>query len=183
MLDERTQINDRLGRWLNKRGDKSSVLVYPKRQFGFVADRLSGINGIAYISIESSADCARYWMEEEKHDNDNDHYLRSSENVLNIEFDDLTSDREYKGHIFKAITQEQADIIVGFIEGHLGDDIIVHCKAGSSRSQAVFRFIMDMYPDIYEPCDENRNNPCECPNVEVVVKLKRSFYRKHNYLM
>ena len=112
-------------------------------------------------------------------DYDNEHYLEDGPDVFNVNFDDLREDRKYKGHVFRTITQEQADDMVDFIEKNLGKHFIVHCKAGASRSQAVHRFILDMYPDQYEKCPENLENPCETPNMEVVRKLKIAWRNRH----
>lgn len=56
------------------------------------------------------------------------------------------------------------------------DDIIVHCSAGISRSQAVVRYIYDCYPEINWHTREA--NPCITPNQHIVLMLKRVFYIK-----
>jgi hypothetical protein len=56
------------------------------------------------------------------------------------------------------------------------DDIIVHCGAGISRSQAVVRYILDSYPEINWHTRES--NPCIVPNMHIVLMLKRVFYIK-----
>lgn len=133
-------------------------------------------SGWAYISISATPDCAKYWLKDET---ESEHFLEDGENVLNLEFDDLSQDFEYQGHVFKTITDEQAKRIVDFIEGHLEMNILIHCKAGKSRSQGVWRFIIDMFPDYYSECEENKQNPCLTPNMEVVRKLKRAYYEKY----
>jgi protein-tyrosine phosphatase len=159
---------------------KRNVLVFSKSDFKKVADKvLQEIpDQVAFISIEGTPDCIKYWLESEKGDFDNDHYLSPGPHTLNLEFDDLTEDQEYKGHLFKTITQEQADQIVEFVEKNLDRNIIIHCKAGKSRSQAVARFILDFYSDSFTMCEENRNNPCISPNIEVISKLKKAIWRK-----
>lgn len=168
-------------RWKLTRGfrGKRNVLVIPKVALRDVHELLKGDDKVAYISIEATPACAKYWLEDEKGYTDNDHVLESSPTVFNTEFDDIERDTLYKGHVFKTISQDQADEMVDFIENNLDKDIIVHCKAGRSRSQGVARFILDMYPDYYQECFINQENPCDSPNMEVVRKLKRSYYKKH----
>ena len=164
--------------WYNEESSKSNILVFSKPEFREISEYISGKENIAVISIESTPECARYWLEEEKEDYDNQHILESSERVLNIEFDDLTEDREYNGHLFRAIDIRQARIMVDFIDRNIGKHFIIHCKAGMSRSQAVGRFILDMYPDYYALSQYNRKNPCQTPNYEVFSKLKAAWREK-----
>lgn len=58
------------------------------------------------------------------------------------------------------------------------DDIIVHCSAGISRSQAVVRYILDCYPDIQWHTREA--NPCIAPNQHIVLMLKRVYRLKEH---
>ena len=136
----------------------------------------------AFISITSTPECAKYYLTkvyDEDPTEDNSHYLPEGPRVCNVEFDDLNQDIEWEGHLFKTITEEQADKIVEFIESNLGRNFLIHCRAGASRSQGVWRFIMDMYPENYKECTDNLSNPCLSPNIEVVAKLKRAYYKKH----
>jgi predicted protein tyrosine phosphatase len=153
---------------------KKSVLVVPKTKFKETVEKYGNSN-VAYISIEATEECRKYYLEEEKEDFDNEHILNSSDNVLNLEFDDITSDHIYKGHLFKAISEKQAEEIVEFIERNLGKMFIVHCKAGRSRSQAVGRFIVDFY-------DYDEEEPLlSTPNITVLGELKRAYYKIHGY--
>lgn len=165
---------------------KANVIVFSKHDFvSSVGDIIKKFPfSTAFISIECTEECSKYWMEEERDISDNEHFLESSYNILNIDFDDLDDDKEYQTKNgnkvkFRTINEKQADEIVDFIESNMGKDIFIHCRAGSSRSQAVYRFIMDMYPEVYGECIENRDNPCMSPNMKVVSELKRSYYRKH----
>lgn len=155
---------------------KSLVKVVSKPEFPETVKAYGVGPEIAYISIEATPECAKYYLEVEKEDFDNNHYLPSGPNVLNLEFDDIQEDIVWKGHEFKTISQEQAAQVVEFIESHLGKTIIVHCKAGMSRSQGVARFILDTWPDLYE---QDQSNPCLRPNQEVVRKLKRYYIEKY----
>ena len=155
---------------------KFLIKVVSKPEFPETVEKFGTGQDIAYISIEATPDCAKYYLEVEKEDFDNDHFLPPGPNVLNLEFDDTTKDFLWHGHQIKTISGKQAKVIVDFIEGHLGKTIIVHCKAGMSRSQGVARFVLDTWPDLYE---QDQSNPCLRPNPEVVRKLKRYYIEKH----
>jgi hypothetical protein len=163
---------------LSKNTRKKNALVFSKPGFKKVADFLKDRDDIAFISIESTEECARYWLEQEKGDYDNEHYLPGGPRVLNLEFDDLMSDREYQGHIFRSISGEQAREIVDFIDKNFGRHFIIHCKSGVSRSQGVFRYILDTFPEFYEETEYNQDNPCITPNYTVVTSLKSAYREK-----
>ena len=178
---------DRILSWLKREKKKANVLVFPKSLFPHVVEMLKGQSGIAYISIENTPECAKYYNEAELGDFENSHYLPSGPGVLNLNFDDVgrkngdPDTKNWNGHVFRSINEEEADQAVEFIENHLGEQFIVHCKAGVSRSQAFARFILDCYPEYYETCPENEENPCYTPNVDVLSKLKRAYYRIHGF--
>lgn len=96
----------------------------------------------AFISIIGTEACNKYYLEEDvKHWFDNSHT-----NVLNLEFDDIAYDTiDWKGHTFSGMTDEQAKQTVEFINKNSDKNFIIHCRAGFSRSQAVGRFINDIY--------------------------------------
>jgi predicted protein tyrosine phosphatase len=66
---------------------------------------------------------------------------------IQLMFDDV--DNDYAPKNLKAITDKQADIIVGFVQRihQLPVDItlIVHCFAGVSRSAGVGKFVNDIF--------------------------------------
>ena len=68
---------------------------------------------IAFISIVGSKECQEYYLgEEETH-----YFSQSHPTVLNLAFDDLACDsREWKGHVFYGLREEQAEEIVEFIK-------------------------------------------------------------------
>lgn len=108
------------------------------------------------------------------------HYLKPSENVLDVEWDDITSDEEtflgtdidgYDQVTAYGITPDTARQVVDFIEKHRGMDFVVHCNAGKSRSQAVIRYITEFYP---EHSETNPDNPCLYPNVHTYTALKNA---------
>lgn len=132
-------------------------------------------NNLAFISIVGTDECQKYYLEEEEK-----HWFSSNhKNVLNLEFDDISEDIVYKGHLFRTINETQCDNIIDFITNNLEKDFIIHCRAGKSRSQAIFRFMADCFP-LYFHIDESalKNNPCLTPNFGVLSKLKHKFVEK-----
>ena len=134
----------------------------------------------AFISIIGSNDSQKYYLEDDER-----HWFKiNHENVLNVEFDDIEEDELlYKGVNFKGITNEQSEQIVDFIEKNKGKNFFLHCRAGRSRSAAICRYILDMYGEEYgynekESC--RKENPCMTPNINVLTKLKRTYYKKFN---
>ena len=89
------------------------------------------------------------------------------ENVLNVEFDDVSE----KDPNF--IDKETSKNIVEFIDKNISCNIYIHCDAGKSRSQAVARYIMDVYPHNWKTRVEN---PCITPNIDIVCALKIVMY-------
>lgn len=157
-----------------------TVKVYSKEDFKKHLEAIRNDSQVAVISIECTPDCVKYYLEDEKEDFDNTHLLESSDRVLNLEFDDVKGpgNMYYKGHWMKAITGGQAREIIVFMEDNSDKDIVIHCKAGKSRSKAVGRFILDCYGDKYK--DGNPDNPIgpDC-NVDVLTKLKDKFYERN----
>lgn len=128
-------------------------------------------NGDAFISIIGTPECLEYWLDEK----DTTHYFKENHsNVLNLEFDDIPSDEiEYKGHIFKGFSMEQAKMTYDFIEANKGKNFYLHCRAGKSRSLAIGVYIKNFYPDIYT---EDYDTLMEGFNWDVYRKLSRTFY-------
>ena len=107
-------------------------------------------------------------------------FAKNHENVLNVEFDDITQDEQYisdpgMGFTAYGLDLKTARNIVNFIDSHVGMNFMVHCRAGKSRSQAVTRFITDFYEGYKET---NPDNPCMFPNVHTLHKLKQARYEK-----
>lgn len=138
----------------------------------------------AFISVIGTPDCLKYWLDEEK----TKHWFdKNHTNVLNLEFDDLNEDKEWDGHLFKAMTDEQADQIVEFAENIIRDakllgdsfkrNFYIHCRAGVSRSAAISRFLKDVYRDYFT--SEFDSIP-ETWNSSVYRKLINAYERKHN---
>lgn len=118
------------------------------------------------------------------------HIFKSKDNVINLDFyditdynllyaygDDITESEVKYANSIKGLTDKQANELFNFIEHNIGKDFYIHCSAGVSRSQGVVRFILDCYSDIYN--EINSNNPCEFPNIHVVSLLKKRFRKKY----
>lgn len=97
---------------------------------------------------------------------ESEHYFQDSQQVLNIDFWDV-NDYEVEG--VKGLTDEQAETIHDFISNNIGKDFYIHCRAGVSRSQAVGRFLSDIYG--YEVVSVANNGAF--PNQHVLSLLKR----------
>ena len=162
--------------WKEHRNDNSKRNTFAVNRYIFpeIVDMLSDCKDIAFISISETKDCIAY----NKFD-DYEHYLKDSDNVLNIDFDDLERDFYFESYHFKAITDEQARQIYDFSMRHFDKHIICHCRAGKSRSAAISEFLLQMFPDNYEECEANRLNVNKTPNGEVLRKLKRIYYEQN----
>lgn len=134
---------------------------------------------MAFISIIGTPECLNYYLDE----GDTRHYFKDHKNVLNLEFDDIGDDVLYNGHLFKTITMEQAEKTVNFIEEMIGngvDAIEGHCRAGMSRSRAVFEFIYRFCREHDIPLDyEDRNDYTTMYNHGVLSRLNHAYWKKH----
>lgn len=129
---------------------------------------------VAVISILNGKDCGVP---------NEEHLLKSSEQVLNLDFDDscpndfgLPDDYENIRYTeettLEFFTEFQARELIDFVENNLGRDFYIHCSAGVSRSQAVVKFIQNNYSDRIE-WQLNPNNPVLFPNWFVYQKLNK----------
>lgn len=138
-------------------------------------------NDVAIISINDGKDNLK--------ETDEYHICQTSENVLNLNFDDadpiangldsnITS-YEYKGKTIEFFTDEQAYEAIYFIENNINKSIFsnihffIHCSAGISRSQAFVKYIKNIYNKIN--WETNPNNPCLHPNGFVYQKLMNAY--------
>ena len=175
MIEEITQ------QWLNiinNNNEQHYCIVVSRDDFPYIADKCKDRNDVAFISIEASPTCAQHYLKDKIY-----HHLKSDKyNVLNISFDDISEDkvcRDTNGEEYKiyTINEAQADVAYRFIKNNIGKHFIIHCRAGKSRSQAFYRFILDCFNEDYKECIINKYNPCKTPNIEVLCKLKRQFYK------
>lgn len=108
-----------------------NVYIFSQRQFnsvmkdmGWNDNTIDYIDDTAIISICNTNGSMVHWF------NDNHN------NVLNLDFDDVTFTDEEAGSY--ALTGSQASMIVDFFEQHTdAKNMVVHCEAGISRSAAV----------------------------------------------
>ena len=134
----------------------------------------------AFIQIIGTPDCLKNYLIE-----DTIHYFSNcdADNVLNLAFDDINDEEFfYKGVNFKGLSDEQAEQIVDFIEKHKGKDFYISCHAGRSRSVGVARYLLDIYGEEYgyfEKESTKKGNPILTPNIFVLTKLKRIYYKKY----
>ena len=148
------------------------------KKMGLTDDNVENSN-MAFISIIGTPECLTYYLDE----GDTKHYFKDHNNVLNLDFDDIGDDVMFNGHHFKTISIEQAEKTVDFIERMIskGVDIIEgHCRAGYSRSRAIFEFI-------YRYCNENgievdysdRKDYTTMLNYGVLNRLMHAYWKKH----
>lgn len=148
------------------------------KEDGLNDENVEDKKGKAFIDIIGTEECRKYYLMEEMQ-----HYFNNFSNVLNLEFDDLSQDVEYDGHIFKAMTMEQAEKTVDFIEKMINDGVMyfrICCRAGYSRSRAIGEFI-------YRYCVEHhieveytdRNDYSTFLNQGVLRRLNNAYWKKH----
>lgn len=124
---------------------------------GITDETVESITDKAFVSIIGTEECRKHWMRDER-----GHWFKQNHpNVINLEFDDITKDIKYQGHLFKAMRKRQANHLYRFIKKNIGKEFIIHCYAGISRSQAVRSFIVQMY-DGYEENDIKDITPNMC---------------------
>lgn len=102
-------------------------------------------------------------------------FKKDHKNVLNLVFDDVNDDKEWKK--CKVFNEEIANKIIDFLETTNTNDcqFIIHCAAGVSRSGAVGEFVSDFIKMKYS--DFKRKNPHICPN-KTVSRILRKVYRE-----
>lgn len=134
---------------------------------------------MAFISIIGTEECLKYYLDE----SNTRHYFKDHPNVLNLDFDDISTDVNYDGHIFRTMSMEQAEKTVDFIEKiiHSGVECIEgHCRAGMSRSRAIFEFIYRLCNDKgIEVEYEDRNDYTTILNQGVLRRLNHAYWKRH----
>lgn len=164
------------------------VNVYPQDGFdekmyrlGIFTDNVEEVKDKAFISIIGTKECREYYLDEGYIE----HWFKhNTDNVINLDFDDIDGESvEWKGHTFYGISEEQTKELYDFIDKNIGKDFYIHCRAGKSRSQAIFAYIVNMYGEEYgysKKYSGLKENPCITPNMRVLTMLKREYYKKHN---
>lgn len=134
---------------------------------------------MAFISIIGTPECLEYYLDE----GDTKHYFNDKHNnVLNLDFDDISTDVKYDGHIFKTMTMEQAEKAVDFIENMVNDDkaiLYIHCRAGMSRSRAFGEFVYRTFVKDFDIEYEDRNDYTTLLNQGVLRRLNHAYWKKH----
>lgn len=142
------------------------------KQMGLNDSNVENSN-MAFISIIGTEECIKHYIGE-----DDKHYFKDHYNVLNLDFDDCGEcDIMYNGHHFKTMNMEQAERTVDFIEKMIDKGVSViegHCKAGYSRSRAIFEFI-------YRYCKENDIDVEYTDRVEYMAHLSDGVLRRLNH--
>jgi len=123
------------------------------------------------INIDCDDVSPEMWWDKDYYDEALDNYNNGiSDDYFNCEY---FINSEVNLH---AMDYNDAKRLVEFIDDRIrnyGDNIFVHCAAGTSRSQAIVRYILDTYPDIEWKTRDS--NPCITPNIHIVRMLKRMY--------
>lgn len=115
-----------------------------------------------FISITNGNGEIEHWFKE------------NHKNVINLDFDDTSSDNEE----LRTISDKQAESLMFFIDGNLSKntedvDVYIHCLAGMSRSRAVAEYIKRYYDVVYDK--RERDLYYNYLNHEVLNRLERKY--------
>jgi hypothetical protein len=140
---------------------------------------VDNLKDTAFISIIGTKECLDYYLDE----GDTKHYFKNfHENVLNLDFDDISTDVKYDGHIFKTMSMEQAEKAVNFIEDMINGGrttFYIHCRAGMSRSRAFAEFIYRNFGEDFNIEYDERNDYTTILNQGVLRRLNHAYWKKH----
>lgn len=106
-----------------------------------------------------------------------EHWFKENhKNVINLDFDDTSSDNEE----LRTISDKQAESLMFFIDINLSKskedvDVYIHCLAGMSRSRAVAEYIKRRYDVVYDK--RERDLYYNYLNHEVLNRLERKYRR------
>ena len=92
---------------------------------------------------------------------------------LRQDYDDVTSLVGVPHIMCTLFSRAQAHELLRYIEGHPGEDFIVHCDAGMSRSVAIAAFMAAFYG--YKPVF-NVTGHDNFRNIRVFNELRRAWY-------
>lgn len=118
--------------------------------------------GSIFISITNRNGEMEHWFKE------------NHKNVINLDFDDASSDNEE----LRTISDKQAESLMFFIDDNLSKntedvDVYIHCLAGMSRSRAVAEYINRHYDVVYDK--RERDLYYNYLNHEVLNRLERKY--------
>jgi len=150
------------------------------RDWGLNSQNVENAKDTAFISIIGTKECLEYYLDE----GDTKHYfMNNNKNVLNLDFDDTSTDVNYDGHIFKTMSMKQAEQAVDFIEDMVNDGrttFYIHCRAGMSRSRAFAEFIYTYCQEHNIDVEyEDRNDYTTILNQGVLRRLNHAYWKKH----
>ena len=81
-----------INNWIENRNNDEykSIIVTNKFRFPEIVEQTRHLDDVAYISISATEDCVKgFFLGDEK---EMEHYLPDANNVLNLNFDDITED-------------------------------------------------------------------------------------------
>ena len=149
------------------------------KDLGLNNQNVNNLKDTAFISIIGTKECLEYYLDE----GETKHFFMSNhENVLNLDFDDISTDVKYDGHIFKTMSMEQAEKAVNFIEDMVNGGrttFYIHCRAGMSRSRAFGEFIYRTFGENFDIEYEDRNGYTTILNQGVLRRLNHAYWKKH----
>jgi hypothetical protein len=149
------------------------------KDWGLNSQNVENTKDTAFISIIGTKECLEYYLDEA----DTKHYfMNNSKNVLNLDFDDVSTDVIYDGHTFKTMSMKQAEKAVDFIEDMVNDGrttFYIHCRAGMSRSRAFGEFIYRTFGNDFDIEYEDRNDYTTILNQGVLRRLNHAYWKKH----
>lgn len=139
----------------------------------------------AFISIIGTPEVLEYYLKEPY----TEHWFKKNHsNVINLEFDDCSEDKEHKYtngygeevtiHAY-TMNEKQAEELYDFIEKNKGKTFIIHCRAGLSRSIGVGKYILG-FIDGYENCKgKGHIDRITSYNSNTSSMLAKVWYKKH----
>lgn len=116
-----------------------------------------------------------FWWKKDHYDEALKLYLDGEVEKSNKFFNYYDTDNAGRSIDLRLLNYEQAFLLASWINvqilnGH--DNFFVHCAAGLSRSQAIVRYILDIYNDVKWKIRET--NPPLYPNNHMILILKRA---------
>lgn len=135
-------------------------------------------NGIDDSNVENEKDSI--FISITNRNGEIEHWFKENhKNVINLDFDDTSSDNEE----LRTISDKQAESLMLFIDDNLSKskddiDVYIHCLAGMSRSRAVAEYINRHYDVGYDK--RERDLYYNYLNHEVLNRLERKY---RDYIM
>ena len=130
-------------------------------------------NGIDDSNVENEKDSI--FISITNRNGEMEHWFKENhKNVINLDFDDTSSDNEE----LRTISDKQAESLMFFIDDNLSKstedvDVYIHCLAGMSRSRAVAEYIKRHYDVGYDKIE--RDLYYNYLNHEVLNRLDRKY--------